>query len=230
MKLRIVVVCSLLLSGCASLSFEGPFAQFYQDKTNGEDLTKSPHVILPSGSPELLRGDEDADKVRMLEDGFRLIGISSFIGPDASLVAVRNNALAQGEKVHASAVLVYPPKYVGHVDGILNSARPEFDYFVSYWIKIKSLVFGVYVDELSAELKQKIGGNRGVVVVAVLKNSPASVVGILRGDVLKQIGEKEIADKKALSEATSQYAGKKVTVKFLRDGKEFTKEVVLNEK
>jgi hypothetical protein len=103
----------------------------------------------------------------------------------------------------------------------------RFDYFAAYWIKLKPPVFGVYVQELSAELRQKIGSNKGVVVIAVVKGSPAFYADILRGDILKQIGNHEIFDPKIFVEVSSRYAGKKVEVKCLRDGKEFTKEILL---
>ncbi len=106
----------------------------------------------------------------------------------------------------------------------------RYDYFASYWIKLKPPVFGVHVRELSPELKQKIGSNKGVVVIAVEKGSPAFAADILRGDILKRIGNQEVLDPKTFSETTSQYAGKKVTVIFLRDGKELTKEILFNER
>jgi len=226
MKLRLIAVICLILSGCAN-----PYAKFYQDKTGGEDLTRSPRVILSSDKPEQFRGnDQDADDIRMHEDGFGLIGVSAFNGPDTSAVDI-SKMLAQAEKVHASAVLIYPPKYAGVGGGSLGgSYYPTYHYFASYWIKLKPPVFGVYVGELSAELKEKIGSDKGVVVVAVIKNSPAASVDIVRGDVLRQIGEEEIIDKATLNKALSQYAGKKVTVKYLHDGKEITKEVVFNER
>ena len=82
------------------------------------------------------------------------------------------------------------------------------------------------MQELSAELKQKIGSNKGVVVTAVVKGSPAFDADILRGDILKQIGNHEISDPKMFGEATGRYAGKKVMVTLLRDAKEFTKEIL----
>jgi len=106
----------------------------------------------------------------------------------------------------------------------------RYDYFASYWIKLKPPVLGVHVRELTAELKQKIGSNKGVVVIAVMKRSPAFSADILRGDVLRKIGDTEILDQKTFGEATKQYAGKKVAVRFIRDGKEFTKEILFNER
>ena len=264
-KLYVIAVISLLLVGCTN-----PYAKFYQDRTGGVDIMKSPRVIVPTDKPQLFRGgDPDVDYFRMLENGFGLIGFSSFNGSDNINV---NAALEQATKVHASVALVYS-KYTNTVSGSVPLTLPDtqtstttlsgdvvgpggtasysgsaysttygtrttympysvnrYDYFASYWIKLKPLVFGVHVRELSAELKQKIGSNKGVVVIAVVKGSPAFAADILRGDILKRIGDQEVLDPKAFSEATSKYAGKKVTVIFLRDGKEFTKEILFNER
>jgi len=75
-----------------------------------------------------------------------------------------------------------------------------------------------------------IGSNKGVVVIAVVKGSPAFAADILRGDILKRIGDQEILGFQTFSEATELYAGKKVTVIFLRDSKEFTREILFNER
>lgn len=267
MKLRLIAVVGLLLSSCAG---GNPYAKFYQDRSGRVDITKDPRVVLPTGKPELFRGtDLDADYVRMSEDGYGLVGISSFNGSDNVNVS---SALKQAAQIHASVVLVYS-KYTNTVSGSIPWTTPDtqrstttlsgnvigpggvatysgnassttygtrttyipysdnrHDYFASYWIKLKPPVFGVQVRELTAELKQKIGSNKGVVVIAVRKRSPAFSADILRGDVLKRIGDTEILDKKIFSDTTVQYAGKKVVVRFIRDGKEFTKEILFNEK
>lgn len=49
-KLWILVALMMLLSGCAT-----PYAQFYQDRTGGVDITKSDSVILNPGEPKLIR-------------------------------------------------------------------------------------------------------------------------------------------------------------------------------
>ena len=221
MRLHLIAVICLLLSGCAN-----PYAKYYHDQTGGEDLTRSPQAILSPDKPAQIRGsDRSADDVRMLEDGFRLIGISSFNGPTAEI----KQMLVQAEQVGASAVVTYPPRYIGTGVGV-GGTRYTYHFFVSYWVKLKPPVLGAYFDDLSVELRQKTGSDKGVVVIAVVKNSPASSVDIRRGDVLRQIGEKEIIDKKTSEGITSQYAGKKVTVKLLRDGKEFLKDVTFNER
>jgi len=210
------------------------YETYYKDRTGGEDLTRASRVILSPDMPEQLsgrNGREAEDNLRMVEDGFRLIGMSSFTGPQAG-PAHPSNAVTQAGKVHASAVMIYPPKYAGTaggIQGILAGPHPTYQFLATYWIKLKPPIFGIYADPLSAEQIERPGSNKGVVVQTVVKNSPASRAGLIRGDVLTHIGEKEIADRQGLSNALDQYVGKSVVVKYVRDGKEFTKEAVLND-
>ena len=113
---------------------------------------------------------------------------------------------------------------------MLNVVQPD-----SPWVlKLKPPVFGVVVDELTDLLRVKVG-SKGVLVLAVGENSPASAVGISREAVLVQIGDKAIANLQSFDEALAQYAGKTATVKYFRyDGEQYqderTVEVKFNER
>lgn len=107
---------AVLLQGCST-----PYAQFYQDRSGGIDLTKSDSVMLPTGDPRLIRGGTpEEDYVRMLEDGFSLIGFSSFNGAEVN----ERGAVDQAKKVHASIVIVYA-KYSGTVSGVMPITTPD---------------------------------------------------------------------------------------------------------
>jgi membrane-associated protease RseP (regulator of RpoE activity) len=107
---------------------------------------------------------------------------------------------------------------------------------VSPWVLVlKPPVFGVVVDELTDLLRVKVGSDKGLVVLAVGGNSPASAVGISDGAVVAQIGDKAIANLQSFDEALAQYAGKTATVKYFRyDGEQYqdarTVEVRFNER
>lgn len=104
---------TLLLVGCAS-----PYSQYYRDNNLG-DLTKNPRVIL-SSEPRMLRGsDPETDAIKMLEDGYALIGYSTFNGPEAN----DRGALAQGKKVMASMVITYS-KYTGSETRVIPITTP----------------------------------------------------------------------------------------------------------
>ncbi len=258
----IVFFFTLLLAGCAN-----PFVQFYQDGTGGTDLAKSPIVVLPTGEPKMFRGtDPEADYQRMLEDGYSLVGFSSFNGGDVNV----DGALTQAKAVHAEIVLIYS-KHTDTRTGVLPLTLPDtqtstttlsgsgfgsggyrsfsgtantttygtqttyipysvdrYDYFSSYWIKLKPPAFGVHTRELTPELRQKIGSNKGVYVIAVVRNSPAWSADVLKDDIITKVSSVEIFDKPTFSKAVRENAGRKVTVEILRNGQRIVKEVTLN--
>ncbi|MDP3182555.1 MAG: PDZ domain-containing protein [Desulfobaccales bacterium] len=106
----------------------------------------------------------------------------------------------------------------------------KFDYLTTYWIKKKPPVFGAYTLELTTAIRQKIGSNKGLLVMIVQKDSPAFNGDIVSGDILKKIGDVEINYNNSLEIATEKYAGKKVNILLLRDGKEIIKEIQFNQK
>ncbi len=276
MKKGLALILFLLLFGCAT-----PFAKYYYDKTGGIDLTKIPTVIISADAPKLFRGnDPEIDRQRMLEDGYNLVGYSSFNGANVS----ERGALNQAKKVHATVVILYS-KYTNTLSGSMPLTLPDtqtsttydsgnvygsgniygyggsayysgranysgtsttttygskttyipyninrYDYLATYWIKIKPPSFGVHVVDLSPEIRKKIESNKGVMVIAVIKDSPAFRVDILKGDILKRIEETEIYDVRSFIDSVKQYAGKKVHVLLLRDGKEINKEIKLNKR
>lgn len=105
----------------------------------------------------------------------------------------------------------------------------RYDFAAVYFIRVKPEVLGIIPKPLSPELRQKIGSNKGVLVFAVVKDSPAFRADILEGDIIKRIGDIEVTgDAKNSDEIIQKYAGKKVTILLIRDGNEITKEVQCN--
>lgn len=259
---RFLIFLPLLLVGCAN-----PFVEFYQDRTGGFDLTKSSVVVLPAGEPKMFSGaDKDADYQRMLENGYNLVGFSSFNGANVNF----KDALTQAKSVHAEIVLVYS-KHTETRSGVMPLTLPDtqtstttlsgsasgsggygsfsgtantttygtrttyipysvdrYDYFAAYWIKLKPPLFGVHARELTTELRQKIGSNKGVVVFAVMRNSPAWSADVLKDDIITRIGDVDINDVATYRKAIKDFAGKKVTVEILRNGQKINKEVTFN--
>lgn len=171
----------------------------------------------------------------MLEDGYLLIGYSSFNGK-----VNEDDALVQAKNVHASTVFTYSqytntvssfvPVSVGMQTMYFPNNINRSDYFASYWIKTKPAILGVHLQDLTADLRQKNRTNKGAFVIAVIKNSPAFSADIFRGDILKKVGNIEIADAKNCVEAINLQTGKKTTVSILREGNEIEKEIVFNNK
>jgi hypothetical protein len=97
-----------------------------------------------------------------------------------------------------------------------------------YWVKTKPPLLGAKAIDLPPELRQKTGSNKGLLVVAVVKQSPAFSADILRGDIIKKFNNTEIIDQKQFIHTMLPSANKKATITLLRDGKEIVKEVKLN--
>lgn len=101
------------------------------------------------------------------------------------------------------------------------------DYFATYWIKSKPPIFGTRFVALTPEIKQQIGSNKGVLVYAVIKGSPAFEANILNGDVLRQIGDVSVFDDDSYQKAMTKYEGMEADVVIVRRDKEFHKTVKL---
>ena len=260
--LAIILCFILLLAGCAN-----PYVRFYQDRTGGVDLTKSPMVVLLAGEPKLFQGtNPETDYPRMLENGFNLVGFSSFNGANINV----NGALTQAKSVHAEIILIYS-KHTGTQSGVQPLTLPDvqtsvtnlsgggfgsagygsfsgtaltttygtrttyvpysverYDYFASYWIRMKPPVFGVHTRNLTPELRQKIGSNKGVYVLAVVRNSPAWSADVLKDDIITKISDVEIIDHTTFGRTVGMNIGKKVTVEILRNGQRIVKEITFN--
>ena len=104
----------------------------------------------------------------------------------------------------------------------------RYDCFATYWNKQKPPVLGMHTRGLPPELRQKIGSNKGVLVQAVVRDSPAWSADMLNDDIITKIGEREIIDYKTYENAVCDYAGKKVAVEFFRNEKKNTKAITLN--
>lgn len=230
----------LAMPGCAS-----PFSEFYHDNTGGQDVTKLPSFETSNAEPILTRGDSpDSDIEKMVEDGYGMIGYSSFdIG---KAIVNEKEALLVARKIHASVVLVnshYARTVTGTIPIPITSKDgssvyylyipykiDRFNYFASYWVKMRPPGFGAYVKDLTQEQRARISGGKGVYVNIVFKNSPAFNADIIKGDIILSIASADIYDAKAFVEAVDQNAGEEVEVALSRDGKEIVKKVKLNPK
>lgn len=259
MKNLLLIALGLLAISCAK-----PYTQYYTDTTKGRDITK--YIEVSTTEPKFMRGNNvESDALQMVENGYVLLGYSSFHGRKIN----ENQAIEQAKKVNASMVIVYS-KYLDTISGYTPLILPDtktsltnvttsvygssgyatgygsgtttsygtktmympynidrFDQKATYWAKRKITVFGAFGPELTPELRQKIGSNKGILVAAVVKQSPAYHAEIINGDILKKINNIEI-DSSNYEFTLKQNAGKKVTIILIRDGKELTKEVMLN--
>jgi hypothetical protein len=266
-RLWVALLGIFLVAGCAK-----PYSQYYHDLVKGGDTS---NLIFVTEEPKLFRGtDPKADGLRMVEDGWFLLGYSTFTGPQVN----ENQAIEQAKQLKASAIVVYSkffdtrtdiqPVVIPDIKTSTSSARgtaygsaygsggyasgsatsfgtgttttygtqtlyqtrtiDRFEQGATYWVKRKGLLLGAVPIDLPPELRQKIGSNKGVLVVSVTNKTPAFSADILQGDIIKKINNIEILDKKHFLETVIQNANKKVNIALLRDGKEIVKEVKLN--
>lgn len=244
--LLILIACYLLGGGCRT--YVSPYTLAYVDESGGLDFNASPYFEKFDGFPAVLEiSSQNVTKAEteLMYDGYVRIGYSTFNAQAEHEYGVTK----QAKKVHASKAIWYSqhthtdtktirsiyssePKYdsSGVIVGFNNKYRNEtydyryFDHGASYWVKIKDSVIrlGVAVKDLTVNKQQ------GMEIVGVLKNSPASQVGLLRGDILRKIGKVQIYNRGALLRALKKYAGSITPVVFLRSGEEYTRDVKLN--
>jgi len=97
-----VILSALLISGCAANGFE----KYYSPQPGSEKLAASPYVEKPAEEPKVYTHSNDiqGDAKRLAEDGYVLIGTSSFYGP-ANRVS-KSQAIDEAKRVGASIVLI----------------------------------------------------------------------------------------------------------------------------
>lgn len=111
------VVC--LISSCT----QNPFSQFYQDQTGGIDVTTIESVILPDPNqkPTLYNSnDPEIDRIKMLEDGYAMVGHSSFNAGNVN----ENDVFTQANKVHAAVIVLYS-EYTNTASGSVPLTLPD---------------------------------------------------------------------------------------------------------
>ena len=149
--------------------------------------------------------DKLADYQRMLEDGYDLLGYSSFEAGDVAPELLTQHA----RQVRADVALVY-------TEGV---QRPQakgarYKYFASYWTRLPPPLFGVHVQR-DTQADEGVGG---LEVLAVIKDSPAARAGLRQGDILLRMGEVQLMRPEQLAETARRYAGQAVDVDWKRDG------------
>ena len=86
----------------------------------------------------------------------------------------------------------------------------------------RAYYIGVHVIPVNRTLRShlRLTEGNGVVVNDVVKESPAAKAGVLKHDVLLQVGEKPLSKLSDLREAVKASAGKSLSIKLMRSGKQ----------
>lgn len=239
------LIFTCLLAACASSGKSIP-----EPPPNPYAKSYVSHMAASASSgntvPQIYRGqDQLEDYQRLLEEGYDMLGYSSFEAGDVAPDLLTE----QAKKLHADLALVYvkrsgqvPPsvkldqaKSRAQSDkinpdaprGELRNFDKEFyNYFASYWIKLPMPVLGVHVkQDREAGFPEK-----GLEVIAVIKGSPAAAAGLQQGDTLLRLGDVELSKPELLTQAAQRYAGQQTEIVFSRLGNEQRQTVTLNKR
>ena len=191
---------------------------------------------------KIMRGwKQKTDNIKMLEDGYDLMGHSNF----TATLTSPNLALDHAKSIKADMVVVYDRqindssratkikkardkarkanrvKEVGNLTEIeineedLVDPNVRYEMNATYWVKLPKPTFGTHFIKLNSS-DESI---RGVQVIAVIKGSPAAVAGILRNDSITSIANIEVDKPDALIDAIRKNKGKLIEVGYIRNGK-----------
>lgn len=223
---------------------DNPFALNYQTQQKGlMSVQASPETVIYTGK------NRTEDNISMLENGFDLMGVSSFQAPDIP----PDLAVSHGKAIKADQALVYVKQAAGKTPAsqmqfykeaikkgqVLTEKdvvieKKQFDYFATYWAKLPPPALGVHMvkllpkDDLDAEEKQEAKqGAQGLKILAVIHDSPAEQAGILRGDQLTAINNHKLNKPEDLYTHIRQLRGKAVAITLLRNDTPTTLTVTL---
>ncbi|HEY3897065.1 MAG TPA: DegQ family serine endoprotease [Chthoniobacter sp.] len=113
----------------------------------------------------------------------------------------------------------------------VNLARNIMEQIVNTGHVVRGYL-GVSIQNLTGDLRKEFNapGKGGVLVGGVADQSPAAAAGLKSGDVITELSGKPVEDSRTLRLTVAQTApGSKVSMKIIRDGKEQTVEVTLQE-
>src|SRR5690242_211934 len=85
-QMKQVIICSTMLLGVAGCAVNG-FEKYYSPQPGSETVPNNPRFEHRTGEPQIYSysNDPKSDNQRALEDGYVLIGHSSFYGPPATM-------------------------------------------------------------------------------------------------------------------------------------------------
>ena len=198
---------------------------------------KSVEEDSPAGKAGIKEGD-----VILEFNGQRVEGMEQLIrmvreipaGRQVPIVISRNGAT---QTVNA-AMAARPGRYVartGGPDGIEISippippmpAIPDVPRGMMSW---RSTALGIESESLSSQLAEFFGVKEGVLVRAIIKNSPAEKAGMRAGDVIVKIDDHKVTTPREISSELRNARSKKtVPVVVIREKKEMTLNVTLED-
>ena len=189
---------------------DNPYALSYVARQlHGVKLSPGPvEPVIYQGRKEI------EDYQRMLNDGYVMLGYSSF---EAGSVPP-SRAMAQAAKVAAGAVVVYekpvslPSAAMNNRNAVEQAVSADnagnggiYSYFASYWGKLMPPALGVHVMQ-----RNESSSEPGLTVLAVITGSPAAQAGVAAGDILLSLAGEVLFSAQELQEVAHRHAGQDV--------------------
>lgn len=247
------LLLAFLCTGAVLFTFAQPvraadnlFAKNYKEQNTYQLKSANPNP----DTQIMLGKKKEEDNIRMLEEGYDMIGSSGFTSQEASPEEAREH----GKTIKADRVLIYKKaesaktsssklqlvkeaaKKGAEIDpNDLVEEPTQYAYYASYWAKLPMPSFGVHIIKLKlntsgspVEGEENIEELPGLRVIAVINDSPASKSGIQRGDTLLKLADVELSKPDDLFAAVKKYAGQTIDVVLQRNQQTQQVKVTLN--
>jgi hypothetical protein len=234
------MVLATLAASPLSWAEDNPYSSHYQAQNQGNlrSLQAQPEPQMFSGT----RRDED--NIKMLENGYDLMGFSSFEAGEVDAA----QALNHGRDIQADSILVYMKKAGGaspasRMEVIKEAVKKgqsltekdmatkpgTYRYYATYWAKLPPPVLGIHVIKLVPKQSgqpeaapAETANSAGVRVIAVIHGSAAEKGGVMRGDQLLSINNEKVDDAAQLSSLVRKYRGNAIHLQLERQGEPLT--------
>lgn len=211
-------------------AYSNGFKDFYQSYDE-----KLADYIVSKSTPKIYNSvDLDADTKRLLEDGYNVLGVSSFIGPQED----QKHAINLAKKIHSEIIII---KYrfvetvsggtqvvmmpvIGGYGGMIGGAHPvsinRYEQTAFFFAKLapEKVSWGVRWEPLKTQQANAIGSGKGISVIAVIRGSPAFDANVLSGDIILTVAGEDISTPERLLKVKTDYAGQSVLLSILRAG------------
>lgn len=137
----------------------------------------------------------------------------------------------KGEVVGINTAIIAYAQGIGFAIPI-NIPKKNIDELIKLG-KVRRSWLGVYIQEVTPEIAEQFGLSedaKGVLVGDVVNNSPAEKSGIKRGDIITKVNDEEVDSPGELQDKIrSIEIGKKANIEVVRDGKEISFVVIIDE-
>ena len=234
-------IASYFFLGLLVISFSAVAGENIFEKNYQSQSPKGFKSFSKNLQPKVMRGwEKETDNIKMLENGFDLMGTSGFVGQNVP----PSLALKHAMKIKADMVLIYDRqinentratqiqkarekaraanriKKKGEITEItitdedLADSNAKYDFYLTYWVKLPKPTFGTHFIKLVSDVED----NLGVQVIAVIKESAAAVAGIKRGDNIISINGATVNSPDDLIKIIRKNKGKSINVAFERGG------------